>query len=99
MKVPKPDGDEWLVIHDGSDVKRIAFQKVEALPPPTWPDGGMPQQLHLDLVVSTKDDLAAQHARVLAMGGRMLLDRSDDEQEPLYVYADPAGHPFCIFVG
>ena len=26
------------------------------------------------------------------------LDRSDDPEEPLYVYADPAGHPFCIFV-
>jgi hypothetical protein len=28
----------------------------------------------------------------------MLDDRSDDPQEPLRVYADPAGHPFCIFV-
>jgi len=28
----------------------------------------------------------------------MLLDRSDDADEPLYVYADPAGHPFCVFV-
>ncbi|MGW0888897.1 VOC family protein, partial [Micrococcus luteus] len=26
-------------------------------------------------------------------------DRSDDEDEPLYVFADPAGHPFCVFVG
>ena len=24
---------------------------------------------------------------------------TDDEDEPLHVYADPAGHPFCIFVG
>ncbi len=28
----------------------------------------------------------------------MLLDRTDDPEEPLYVFADPAGHPFCIFV-
>ena len=32
-------------------------------------------------------------------GGRMLLDRFDDPHEPLRVYADPAGHPFCICVG
>ena len=30
--------------------------------------------------------------------GRLLYDRSADPQEPLRVYADPAGHPFCIFV-
>lgn len=29
---------------------------------------------------------------------RLLLDRADDVEEPLRVYADPAGHPFCIFV-
>ena len=28
----------------------------------------------------------------------ILLDRFDDPEEPLYVFADPAGHPFCIFV-
>jgi hypothetical protein len=26
------------------------------------------------------------------------LDRIDDGTEPLRVYADPAGHPFCVFV-
>ena len=25
-------------------------------------------------------------------------DRSEDEDERLYVLADPAGHPFCLFV-
>ena len=29
---------------------------------------------------------------------RLLHDRFDDPEEPLYVFADPAGHPFCIFV-
>jgi hypothetical protein len=28
----------------------------------------------------------------------VLHDRFDDPAEPLYVYADPAGHPFCMFV-
>ncbi len=26
------------------------------------------------------------------------LDDSDDPEEPIYIYADPDGHPFCIFV-
>jgi hypothetical protein len=54
--------------------------------------------LHLDTTVPTLDELGVQHQRALALGARMLLDRSDDPQEPLYVYADPAGHPFCVFV-
>ena len=54
--------------------------------------------LHLDTTVPTLDDLRCQHERALALGARLLLDRSDDADEPLYVYADPAGHPFCIFV-
>jgi hypothetical protein len=54
--------------------------------------------LHLDTTVPNLGDLRTQHDRALALGARLLYDRSDDEQEPLYVFADPAGHPFCIFV-
>jgi hypothetical protein len=43
-------------------------------------------------------ELDHQHERALALGARLVLDRSDDDEEPLRVYADPAGHPFCIFV-
>jgi hypothetical protein len=50
-------------------------------------------------VVPTVADLDAQHARALALGARLLRDRSGDPEEPLRVYADLAGHPFCIFVG
>jgi hypothetical protein len=48
--------------------------------------------------VETVFDLDTRHQRVLALGGRLLHDRSDDPEEPLRVYADPAGHPFCVFV-
>ena len=33
------------------------------------------------------------HERALALGARPLEDRSDDPEEPLRVYADPAGAP------
>ena len=74
----------------------LAFQKVAQLPGATWPDGPVPQQLHLDATVPAAADLDVTHERALALGARLLQDRSDDPQEPLRVYADPAGHPFCI---
>lgn len=96
---PDPDGDDWLVLRDPAGNNRLAFQQVPALPEATWPEGPRPQQLHLDLIVPSEAQLEAQHERALGLGARLLFDRSDDPEEPLRVYADPAGHPFCIFVG
>lgn len=91
-------GSDWLVLREASGALAIAFQQVESLPTATWPDGPIPQQLHLDLTVRTVEDLDLQHSRATALGARLMLDRSEDDEEPLRVYADPAGHPFCIFV-
>jgi catechol 2,3-dioxygenase-like lactoylglutathione lyase family enzyme len=55
--------------------------------------------LHLDMTVPDVASLARQRDRATALGATILLDRSQDEDEPLYVFADPIGHPFCIFVG
>jgi hypothetical protein len=52
----------------------------------------------LDLTVPTLQDLEIHHRRALALGATVLEDRTADEEEPLWVYADPSGHPFCIFV-
>ncbi len=92
-------GEDWLVLRAPDGDRRLAFQKVEELTETTWPDPQVPQQMHLDLMVDSVAELEAQHARVLALGGRLRLDRSDDPGEPLRVYADPSGHLFCIFVG
>ena len=91
-------GRDWLVIQDPSRASRLAFQQVGAQAPSTWPDRAIPQQLHVDMTVATPLALEAQHERALRLGAQLLMDRSDDEEEPLRVYADPAGHPFCIFV-
>lgn len=95
---PDPNGEDWLVLRDSGGANRIAFQQVAELPEATWPDGPIPQQLHLDLTVPTVAELDAQHERAVALGARLLRDRSDDPDEPLRVYADASGHPFCIFV-
>lgn len=95
---PDPNGEDWLVLRDAQGTNRLAFQQVARMPAATWPEGPIPQQMHLDLLVRSSEEFEVQHERVLALGGRLLHDRSDDPDEPLRVYADPAGHPFCIFV-
>jgi hypothetical protein len=92
-----PVGVDWLVLL-GPDGVRLAFQQVADLPPPTWPSGPRPQMMHLDLTVRSIAELESEHGRAIALGARLLHDRSHDPEEPLRVYADPAGHPFCIFV-
>ncbi len=97
---PDPRGRDWLVLTNGDGVRMLAFQQVAELPAASWPENSPhPQQLHLDLTVQTVAELDAQHERALALGARVLADRSTDPEEPLRVYADPSGHPFCIFVG
>jgi hypothetical protein len=93
-----PRGRDWLVLRHPAGAEAIAFQQVRALRESTWPDEAVPQQLHLDLTVTDKAELDLQHERAIGLGARLLLDRSGDKEEPLRVYADPSGHPFCIFV-
>lgn len=94
---PDPNGRDWLVLRNPGGAQ-LAFQQVDELPTVTWPEGPHQQQLHLDLTVPTMPDLDVAHARALRLGARMLYDRSSDPEEPLRVYADPSGHPFCVFV-
>jgi catechol 2,3-dioxygenase-like lactoylglutathione lyase family enzyme len=93
-----PDEADWLVLTDEHGARTLAFQQVDELPESTWPEPGVPQQLHLDLTVASRDELERQRERAVALGAGQRLDRTDDPEEPLYVFADPAGHPFCIFV-
>ncbi len=76
----------------------MAFQQVERLERTTWPSHDVPMQMHLDFTVSSLMELQRQKERAESLGAQLLLDRTDDSNEPLYVLADPSGHPFCIFV-
>jgi catechol 2,3-dioxygenase-like lactoylglutathione lyase family enzyme len=94
-----PDDSDWLVLVDANGTRKLAFQEAKELPRTNWPDPpGIPQQLHIDYTVSSRDELERQRERALALGATVLLDRTDDDEEPLYVFGDLAGHPFCIFV-
>jgi predicted enzyme related to lactoylglutathione lyase len=84
--------DDWhTVLVDGAP--RIGVQLAPDHRRPEWPDG-LPQQVHLDLHV---DDLAPAHDHVVALGAEVLKPAEDPSAvEGFQVYADPAGHPFCL---
>jgi hypothetical protein len=83
--------DDWHTVSvDGQ--WRIGVQLAPDHVPPVWPDGSPPQQIHLDLWV---DDIESAHDEVMALGAK-LLQAADPNREPFQVYADPAGHPFCL---
>jgi predicted enzyme related to lactoylglutathione lyase len=42
------------------------------------------------------EDIEAAQDRVLAMGARLLAVVEEDPENLFRVYADPAGHPFCL---
>jgi catechol 2,3-dioxygenase-like lactoylglutathione lyase family enzyme len=77
---------DFVVVASADDTSGLAFQLAPDHEPPDWPDPHRPQQMHLDVMV---EDLDEGEAAVLALGARRL-DAGD------HVYADPAGHPFCL---
>lgn len=87
--------DDWHSVSvDGE--WRLGVQLAPNHVPPEWP-GGTPQQIHLDLFV---DDIKAAHDHAMSLGARLLKAASDIESAHGYrVYADPAGHPFCLCWG
>ncbi|MGC5040322.1 VOC family protein [Streptomyces sp. DT190] len=94
-------GRDWLVLRNPGGGPQLAFQQVERLREPDWPDGPVSQQMHVDLSVGSLAELRNQHERVLALGGSLLSNRDQpdpDDEERFRVYRDPEGHPFCIFV-
>lgn len=86
--------DDWHSVYvDGRP--RIGVQLAPDHKPPEWPDG-TPQQIHLDLYV---DDIRAAHEHARSVGARLLQEGDVDSAEGFQVYADPAGHPFCLCWG
>lgn len=78
---------------DSSGEWRIGVQLAPGHVPPVWPDAASPQQVHLDLHV---EDPQQAHEQAVALGARVLREGDLDSVEGHQVYADPAGHPFCI---
>jgi len=84
------DGPEGALVAGGPT--SLMVQQISDYNPPRWPDPARPQQAHLDITV---DDLDAGEERALALGATRL----DGGGETFRVFADPAGHPFCLTAG
>ncbi len=87
--------DDWHTIYVDGD-PRMGIQLAPDHVAPQWPEG-TPQQIHLDLYV---EDVATAHEEAMALGARLLKAADDTAaDEGFQVYADPAGHPFCLCWG
>ncbi|MCP3799057.1 VOC family protein [Allokutzneria sp. A3M-2-11 16] len=84
--------DKWASV-TGPDGATVSFQRDPGFRAPTWPEGERPQMLHLDIRV---EDIDAEHERVLAVGAKPLGEVQGSPTDGFRVYADPAGHPFCL---
>ncbi|MDN5763539.1 MAG: VOC family protein [Microlunatus sp.] len=93
-----PDDADWLVLLDEAGSRVLTVQEKRDTTPPSWPAEDVPIQMHMDFKVPTVEDLERHRERAEELGARLLYDRSQDKGEPLYVLADPAGHPFCLLV-
>lgn len=76
---------DWVVVAADDTSSGLAFQLAPDHRPPTWPDPALPQQIHLDVMV---EDPAEAGEAVVALGATRLPGDG--------VFADPAGHPFCL---
>lgn len=86
-----PSDVTWLELLDAQGFTKMGFQKVENYTAPTWPDGPVPQQAHMDFHAP---DLDVAEEKLLEIGAT----KSDHQVAPdrFRVYLDPVGHPFCI---
>jgi hypothetical protein len=86
--------DDWhMVMVDGQP--RVGVQLAPNHVAPDWPLGTPEQQIHLDLWV---EDFEPAHDKVMFLGAKVLKAAELDADSPdnFQVYADPAGHPFCL---
>jgi catechol 2,3-dioxygenase-like lactoylglutathione lyase family enzyme len=86
LPITNVDSD-WIDIGDENTV--LSFQEAPNHQAPRWPDPNFPQQFHLDIEV---DDVEEAEPKVLALGATLL----SRDAETFRVFADPAGHPFCL---
>jgi catechol 2,3-dioxygenase-like lactoylglutathione lyase family enzyme len=91
----RDDEDDWATLRPSDGSTGLSFQLETDHVPPVWPPvpGNQQMQQHLDIGV---DDLAAACAVAEEAGARPL-GRHENADEVVRVYADPAGHPFCLF--
>jgi catechol 2,3-dioxygenase-like lactoylglutathione lyase family enzyme len=89
------DEPDWATVRPPNGGAGLSFQVEADHVRPSWPAGPGDQQMqvHLDIEV---DDLEAAGAHAAAAGAVLAEYQPQDD---VRVYLDPAGHPFCLWVG
>jgi predicted enzyme related to lactoylglutathione lyase len=89
------DEPDWVTLRPGNGMPGLSFQLEESQVRPVWPAGPDDQhmQMHLDIEV---DDLDAAVEQAVAAGAALAEFQPQDD---VRVLIDPAGHPFCLWVG
>jgi hypothetical protein len=88
----------WIELKDNQGMPKLGFQKVANYKAPTWPEGPIPQQLHLDFAVKDLDETEVELLKI----GAVKTDfqpgspKTNDYSTEFRVFLDPEGHPFCI---
>lgn len=85
----------WATVAPPDGVAYLGFQTAAGYVPPVWPpaEGRQRMMAHLDFEVSDLEE-AVSHA--LELGAR---EAGHQPQADVRVMLDPAGHPFCLYVG
>lgn len=81
--------DRVVIAREDGSLPMLAFQRVDDYHAPTWPAPEYPEQIHFDI---TYDDRSAMEQKALHLGAVKLPPQGGS----CPVYADPAGHPFCL---
>lgn len=89
------DDEDWVTIAPEKSHVYLAFQREDQHVAPAWParEGDQQMQMHLDIEVS---DLDAAVASAVRLGGAVA---EHQPQADVRVIIDPAGHPFCLYLG
>jgi catechol 2,3-dioxygenase-like lactoylglutathione lyase family enzyme len=84
--------DRVVIARSDDDGPHLAFERSESIPA-DYPDPDHPAMLHLDLYF---DDGRAATELAQSLGARPRQRPGTPPGSPPSVFADPAGHPFCI---
>ena len=85
----------WVVLRAPGGGHTLSFQTEERYVPPVWPagPGGQQMMMHLEIAV---EDLEASVTHAVAQGATLA---DFQPQDRVRVCLDPAGHPFCLYLG
>ncbi|HKE51753.1 MAG TPA: VOC family protein [Actinomycetes bacterium] len=90
--VEEPD---WVLLRNPAGGVGLSFQTERHHVPPVWParPGDQQMMMHLEIRV---DDLESACAHAVEAGATLA---DFQPQRDVRVFLDPAGHPFCLWLG